>query len=363
MTVERRRRPVPHPQPPRLHVARRSARALGADRATASVVRGGRLPSLRIAPGETLDVELDAAGRRRRALRHVPSSCAGDEGGGHEVAWQQLRSARAAGRRPTPAAGRGRRTALDRARSSRTLIARAAARCSSGARRPTTTVCRWSRTRPYGPLQRWLELGLDRIELELVSERPGELVHRAPGIATHTHSYRVLADGGCWSRTWSSSTTGVHDLPRVGVVMMLRPGLEQLEWYGRGPWEAYSDRRASTTVGALSQHGRERVRALHAPAGARPPPGRALARGSPTRRGRGLEVRGRPTIGFGASHFTAADLTAANHTNELAPRAEVDAQPRPRPARPRHGELRPGHRRSATGCSSGATRSCSSCAS
>ena len=40
-------------------------------------------------------------------------------------------------------------------------------------------------------------------------------------------------------------------------------------------------------------------------------------------RGRGLEVRGLPTIGFGASHFTAADLTAARHTNELTPRDEV----------------------------------------
>ena len=34
-------------------------------------------------------------------------------------------------------------------------------------------------------------------------------------------------------------------------------------------------------------------------------------------------MRGLPTIGFGASHFTAADLTAARHTNELEPRAEV----------------------------------------
>ena len=39
--------------------------------------------------------------------------------------------------------------------------------------------------------------------------------------------------------------------------------------------------------------------------------------------GVGLEVRGLPTIGFGASHFTAADLTAARHTNELEPRPEV----------------------------------------
>ena len=39
--------------------------------------------------------------------------------------------------------------------------------------------------------------------------------------------------------------------------------------------------------------------------------------------GFGLEVRGRPTIGFTASHFTAADLYAARHTCDLEPRAEV----------------------------------------
>jgi beta-galactosidase len=40
-------------------------------------------------------------------------------------------------------------------------------------------------------------------------------------------------------------------------------------------------------------------------------------------RGGGLEVRGLPTIGFGASHFTAHDLAVARHVNELTPRPEV----------------------------------------
>jgi beta-galactosidase len=39
--------------------------------------------------------------------------------------------------------------------------------------------------------------------------------------------------------------------------------------------------------------------------------------------GFGLEVKGQPTIGFTASHFTAADLYAARHTCDLEPRAEV----------------------------------------
>jgi beta-galactosidase len=40
-------------------------------------------------------------------------------------------------------------------------------------------------------------------------------------------------------------------------------------------------------------------------------------------RGRGLEVLGRPTIGFSASHFTADDLWRARHTSDLDPRPET----------------------------------------
>jgi beta-galactosidase len=39
--------------------------------------------------------------------------------------------------------------------------------------------------------------------------------------------------------------------------------------------------------------------------------------------GFGLEVVGRPVIGFSASHFTAGDLYGARHTCDLEPRAEV----------------------------------------
>jgi beta-galactosidase len=176
--------------------------------------------------------------------------------------------------------------------------------------------------KPFGPLPRWLELGLDRIELELVSERPGELVHRAPGIAMHTHRYGVADDGAIVVHNVVEVDEGVDDLPRVGVVMTLRPGLERLEWYGRGPWEAYSDRLASTTVGRFrSTVTNEYVPYVRPQEHGHHPDARWLR--LTDRRGRGLEVRGLPAIGFGASHFTAADLTAANHVNELEPRAEV----------------------------------------
>jgi beta-galactosidase len=114
--------------------------------------------------------------------------------------------------------------------------------------------------------------------------------------------------------------TELRDLPRVGVVFEL-PLLEPVEWYGLGPWENYPDRRASAVVGHFQslvadgyvpyinpqEHGhRGEVRWLRLGGG-----------------GFGLEVRARPHIGFSASRFTAADLTAARHTSDLVPRDAV----------------------------------------
>jgi len=114
----------------------------------------------------------------------------------------------------------------------------------------------------------------------------------------------------------------LRDLPRVGVVLTLEPALEQLEWFGAGPWESYSDRAASAVVGCFrstvseqyvpyilpQEHGhRSDVRTL------------SLTDGE----GFGLAVEGRPTLGFTASHFTADDLYTARHTCDLEPRAEV----------------------------------------
>ena len=42
---------------------------------------------------------------------------------------------------------------------------------------------------------------------------------------------------------------GISDIPRVGVNLTLVPGLEALDWFGRGPWENYADRKVSAMVG------------------------------------------------------------------------------------------------------------------
>ena len=106
-------------------------------------------------------------------------------------------------------------------------------------------------------LGRWLELGLDRIErrLDAVRVAPGrvDVAHVASGRGRwddvlHRQSYRLLAAGGLLVENEVRVGPDLRDLPRVGVVLVLVPGLEQLEWLGRGPWDDYQDRRASTVV-------------------------------------------------------------------------------------------------------------------
>lgn len=274
-------------------------------------VKRGRLPRLRVAPTETKDVSLalpKGGGERFVTFRFFD--------GDHEVARQQL----AVGGRPRrPRRGRGMRTELaeilgDLVLDGPRLQLWRAPTDNDGL---PLVADKWP-----GPLERWLELGLDRYELELVSARPGELVHRAPGIATHTHRYRLLAGGEVLVENEVELDPGVRDLPRVGVVLTLRPGLERLEWYGPGPWEAYADRRAATTVARWRSTVTEQYVPYIAPQEHGHHPDARWLRLT-DRRGRGIEVYGDPTIGFGASHFTVADLTAARHTNELEPRDEV----------------------------------------
>lgn len=264
--------------------------------ADGEVVERGRLPQLRVAAGASKDVTLalpSGAGERFVTFRFFD--------GEHEVAWQQLAVARPrTRRRPKGRAFEGELfpgLVLDGPR----LQLWRAPTDNDGL--PLVA------TRAAGPLERWRELGLDADAL------PGS-------IATHTQRLRAIDGDTVLVENLVELAPGVRDLPRVGVVLTLRPGLERLEWYGPGPWEAYADRRASAVVGRwTSTVTDEYVPYINPQEHGHHPDARWLR--LTDRRGRGLEVRGLPTIGFGASHFTAADLTAARHTDELTPRDEV----------------------------------------
>ncbi|TML88038.1 MAG: DUF4981 domain-containing protein [Actinobacteria bacterium] len=293
------------------------------------VIRRGRLPALR----DGLEVEIDAPGGGERfvTFRFFLRKETAWAPAGHEVAWQQFplssRKRRAARRsvhppEVDPATGElvglgdlvleGPRLQLWRA--------------------PTDNDgLRLMPQRQTGVLPRWLELGLDRLEHRLESARPRgrsvEVVHRVSGRgewsdALHRQTISALADGGILVENEVRVGPELRDLPRVGVVLTLVPGVEQLEWIGRGPWESYSDRLASAVVGRWKSTVAEQYVPYILP--------QEHGHHADARRlvltdadGAGLVVEGRPTIGFTASHFAAGDLYRALHTNELEPRAEV----------------------------------------
>ena len=99
---------------------------------------------------------------------------------------------------------------------------------------------------------RWLALGLNDVKykfdglrlVEAADHSPVvEIVHHASGRGNwqdfeHVHRYQLLPSGELSVENVVNLGSGVTDIPRVGVTLALVPGMEQLAWFGRGPWDS-----------------------------------------------------------------------------------------------------------------------------
>lgn len=112
------------------------------------------------------------------------------------------------------------------------------------------------------PLTRWLGWGLDALHRSRVAgtakRRAGVVTiasrTKAWGtdrslFVTHRQTMHVLPTGDLVFEEVIDVPEAWDDLPRVGVSFTLPAGFERLTWFGLGPWENYTDRRASATVG------------------------------------------------------------------------------------------------------------------
>ena len=194
--------------------------------------------------------------------------------------------------------------------------------------------------KPNRPLGRWLAQGLDALALRTVSAKlkrrraDGSVTFSVEQVAACTASpravrhrcdYTLWPDGSLQAENVFDVDRAVADLPRLGVGWVLRAGLENLRWFGRGPYENYLDRNraslvdvhADTVTGQYVPYILPQEHGNHTDV-------RWLSLGDGTRAG--LRVRagdGSGTLEFSVSHFTAADLFAARHTCDLKPRPEV----------------------------------------
>ncbi len=183
-------------------------------------------------------------------------------------------------------------------------------------------------------LPRWLTLGLNKAiqrvkSITIIHEDSPvvEVVHQISGRENwqdleHIHRYQFLPSGELVVENRITLGEGVRDIPRIGVNLVLDPGLAQLEWYGRGPWENYADRKASALVGRFqSTVADQYVPYIMPQEHGHKTDVRWLTLTETT--GHGLKIIGEPLIEFSASHFEANDLFNAHHTCDLQPRAEV----------------------------------------
>lgn len=163
------------------------------------------------------------------------------------------------------------------------------------------------------------------------------LAHNASGRGrwtdcTHTHRCTLLPDGTLVvDNDIAFSGSDMVDLPRAGIRLDFVHGYEGLTYFGRGPRENYSDRRASTleaiyesTVNSEyvdyvmpQEHGHHTdVRWLVlSPT--------AAGKGSKSAKLPAIRIDAAPLFEFNATHYTAEDLYAAKHAHELTPRPET----------------------------------------
>jgi beta-galactosidase/evolved beta-galactosidase subunit alpha len=111
-------------------------------------------------------------------------------------------------------------------------------------------------------------------------------------------------------------------LPRVGLQMTLPPSLDQVQWFGRGPGEAYDDSKQAGRIGNFHNT----VDGLWFPYSFPQENGNrldvrwvALTAGQ----GVGLLATGLPTLNFSVHRCTAMDLEKARHPYELPRREEL----------------------------------------
>ncbi len=145
----------------------------------------------------------------------------------------------------------------------------------------------------------------------------------AAGIVVgHVQTFRAVSGGGVLVEETVHIPEELADLARVGIVLEALPGLEQVEWFGRGPVETYPDRRRAgavarwrSTVADMyvpyvrpqENGGRNSVRWLELSDGA----------------GRGFRLAADRPCQVSATHYRAADLATAMHDVELKPRPET----------------------------------------
>jgi beta-galactosidase len=182
-------------------------------------------------------------------------------------------------------------------------------------------------------LTRWRGIGLDRAEMRLARAEARRTaaavvvrlshdlrVDGEPVGLRHDQTLTVLPGG--MVRIENRMASRLADPPRLGVEIAAAPGFEKVLWFGRGPHECYTDRKAGAAVGLYEAT----VDALQVPyIMPQENGGRADVRwvALENDRGTGLLFAAEQLLQAAVSHATPRDLTSARHTVDVERRPET----------------------------------------
>lgn len=91
-------------------------------------------------------------------------------------------------------------------------------------------------------------------DIQLVENENGTIItakYLLPDVGSdYVMTYTVYADGRLGvNASWTAGNNDVPELMRFGMRITLPRSMNNLVWYGRGPWENYSDRNTSSFMG------------------------------------------------------------------------------------------------------------------
>jgi len=181
----------------------------------------------------------------------------------------------------------------------------------------------------------WREAGLSNMvrrvdSFEINQPTPGEVrvvivatSTATNGVFVHHATWTIRGDGSLEMDNRFECSSSLATLPRVGVVMRVDEKFKKFRWYGRGPFENYSDRKESVDTGVWrSTVDEQYVSYVRPQENGNKEDVRWLTLTDDT--GTGLKVTAEENpMAASALHFTAMDLAAAKHDFELKPRPEV----------------------------------------
>ena len=130
------------------------------------------------------------------------------------------------------------------------------------------------------------------------------------------NSFELLADGGLFVQQSVEIPRSFPIIPRIGMKLVMPAGFENARWYGRGPWENYTDRKSAARVGEYKAKVGEMLTEYIVPGECG---GREDARWLEITNDEGLGLRfeGSPLFHFSALHASDEALMKAKHHHEI----------------------------------------------